>query len=131
MKRFYIILIVLLMVSSARAQWGSSCLPEGITFNTQAQIDSFQVNYPGCIEIEGDVIIGFLNAGSCDITYLSGLSVLTSIGGNLIINVDESLTSLTGLENLTLIGSYLSININYALASLTGLEGLTSIGGGA
>ena len=30
------------------------CLPEGITFTTQAQIDSFQTNYPVCSEIEGE-----------------------------------------------------------------------------
>ena len=34
------------------------CLPEGITFTTQEQIDNFQTNYPGCTEIEGDVYIG-------------------------------------------------------------------------
>ncbi len=33
-----------------------SCLPDGITFETQAQIDSFQVNYPGCTEVEGNVV---------------------------------------------------------------------------
>jgi S-formylglutathione hydrolase FrmB len=53
-----------------------SCLPQGITFTNQAQIDNFQTNYPGCTEIEGDVTI----AGD-DITNLNGLSVLTSIGG--------------------------------------------------
>ena len=37
-----------------------SCLPEGIEFTTQEQIDNFQTDYPGCIEIEGDVtIIGY------------------------------------------------------------------------
>ncbi len=35
----------------------SPCLPEGITFTTQAQIDNFQLNYPGCTEIEGDMKI--------------------------------------------------------------------------
>jgi len=49
-----------------------SCLPEGIIFETQFQIDSFQINYPGCTEIEGivkigdyglntDILINFLN----------------------------------------------------------------------
>ena len=33
------------------------CLPQGIIFTIQAQIDSFQVNYPGCTEIEGYVEI--------------------------------------------------------------------------
>jgi hypothetical protein len=67
------------------------CLPEGITFTTQEQIDNFQTNYPGCTEIEGDVGIG-----GYDITNLNGLNVLTTIGGNLLI-VESALTSLSGL----------------------------------
>ena len=54
----------------------SPCLPQGITFTTQEQIDNFQVNYPGCTEIEGDVII----SGE-DITNLEGLNVVTDVGG--------------------------------------------------
>jgi len=52
------------------------CLPEGITFETQAQIDNFQENYPGCTMIEGDV-----NISGPDITNLIGLSSIISIGG--------------------------------------------------
>ncbi len=52
------------------------CLPSGITFTTQEQIDNFQSIYPNCTEIEGDMII----EGN-DITNLEGLSVLTAIGG--------------------------------------------------
>ena len=55
-----------------------SCLPEGITFSSQAQIDSFQNNYPGCTEIEGDVIIS-----GASIYNLNGLGVLNTIGGDL------------------------------------------------
>ena len=33
--------------------FSQGCLPEGITFTTQEQIDNFQTNYPGCTEIEG------------------------------------------------------------------------------
>ena len=74
MKTLYILFIGLLVSGGVMAQ---PCLPEGITFTTQAQIDSFQINYPNCTEIEGDVII------SGYITNLYGLSVLTSIEGNL------------------------------------------------
>jgi hypothetical protein len=113
----------------------SSCLPEGITFTTQEQIDNFQTNYPGCTEIEGDVTISGYN-----IANLNGLNVLTSIGGTLTIGVNgwmnNNLTSLTGLENLNFIGEDLLIGGtglglpgNPNLTSLTGLENLTSIGG--
>jgi len=93
------------------------CLPQGITFTNQAQIDNFQTNYPGCTEIEGDVTINGSN-----ITNLNGLSVVTHIGGDLDISYNSALTSLTGLESLTSIGGYLRIWDNNVLTSLTGLE---------
>jgi len=109
---------------------GQACLPEGITFTTQAQIDQFQTNYPSCTEIEGSVQInGF------DIENLYGLSVLTSIGGTLEIGsnqtgiCNQSLTDLSGLDNLTFIGSNLDICRNIVLQSLEGLDNVTSIGG--
>ena len=105
--------------------FSQSCLPEGIYFETQAQIDSFQVNYPGCTQIEGDVII----YSQDEISSLNGLSVLTSIGGNLEIGYNIGLTNLTGLDNLITIGGNLWIYANFELTSLSGLENLTSIGG--
>ena len=108
-----------------------SCLPEGITFITQEQIDSFQVNYPGCTQIEGDVTISGL-----DIENLNGLNVLNSFDGNLFIH-ETSLTSLDGLNNITSVGGslwigYEDIDIaigNPLLQSLSGLENLNSVGG--
>jgi len=103
------------------------CLPEGIIFSTQAQIDSFQINHPNCTEIEGDVSIEGLN-----ITNLNGLNVLISIGEWLTIGGygtgNPALTSITGLENLTSVGEGLEIRNNNVLTSLTGLENLTFIG---
>ncbi|MCD4730087.1 MAG: T9SS type A sorting domain-containing protein, partial [Bacteroidales bacterium] len=106
----------------------SSCLPEGITFTTQAQIDSFQTNYPNCTEIEGDVQIGEWG-GSADIHNLDGLIVLNSILGSLNIYANDSLPNLSGLNNLTYIDDSLHINSNNALTSLTGLENLNYING--
>ena len=127
MKKLIIISFALLAMSSAHAQ---GCLPEGITFSTQVQIDSFQINYPGCTEIEGDVSIN-----GTDITNLNGLSVLTSIGGDFTIGVypsgeNISLESLSGLENLTSIGGSLNIDNNPLLKDITSLSGLTYIGSG-
>jgi hypothetical protein len=78
---------------------GQGCLPDGITFTTQDQIDNFQTNYPNCTEIEGDVTVGDFWQGG-NISNLNGLSVLTSIGGNLVIYNNDALTSLTGLDNI-------------------------------
>jgi len=106
----------------------SSCLPEGITFTTQAQIDNFQINYPNCTEIEGDVNIGGLYGGT-DITNLNELSVITSIGGKLEIIGNDSLSNLSGLNNLTFIGGHLVFKLNEIMTSLVGLENLTSVEG--
>jgi len=97
----------------------TSCLPEGITFSTQEQIDNFQVNYPYCTEIEGDVEID-----GDDITNVDGLSILTSIGGYLDISDNPILTSLAGLINLTSIGEELIIKNNAVLSSLAGLDSI-------
>jgi CubicO group peptidase (beta-lactamase class C family) len=109
--------------------FSNSCLPEGITFNTQSQIDNFQTNYLNCTEIEGNVTIGVF-IGTTDIANLNGLSVITSIGGNLKIYNNDSLTSLMGFNNLMSVGGFLSIENNYSLTNLTGLENLESTEGG-
>jgi hypothetical protein len=99
------------------------CLPEGINITTQAQIDSFQMNYPDCIDIEGDVWIH-----GNDITNLNGLNVVTYIGGKLRISWNPSLTSLSGINNVSFIGGGLEIYNNNYLTSLSGLESINSIG---
>ena len=100
------------------------CLPEGITFSTQAQIDSFPINYPTCTSI-----VGLVEINGANITNLNGLSNLNFIGGELrIINAD-SLIHLTGLENLSSIGGKLSISGNDALVNLNGLNNLILLSG--
>ncbi len=110
------------------------CLPYGnYYFITQDDIDNFEVNYPGCKELEGNLKIGGWYGGSSNITNLNGLSALTSIGGNLKISTTNSLSSLTGLEGLTYVQGKMEIGYlnckNAALTSLTGLDNLVSIGG--
>jgi hypothetical protein len=107
------------------------CLPYGnYYFLSQADIDNFASNYPGCRSLEGYVLI----EGN-DISNLLGLGSITSIGGNLLIGTNfygisnSSLTSLGGLDSLTSIGGFLSIENNTILENLTGLENVTSIGG--
>lgn len=126
MKKF--LLATILVGCCVISVFPQPCLPEGITFTTQAEIDNFQTNYPGCNEIEGDVTID-----GEDIASLEGLIVLTSIAGTLQIGNGEfggnpSLTNLAGLDSLTSIGGDLLILINPALSSLTGLASLSSVG---
>ncbi|MEA3479070.1 MAG: hypothetical protein U9R60_12870 [Bacteroidota bacterium] len=118
--------IILFLFVQAMA-CSQSCLPNGIVFSTQAQIDNFQTNFPGCTVIEGHVLI--MSAENNAITNLSGLSILTSIGEYLWIKSNGDLNSLEGLENITSIGGYLHIDNNNDLTSLAGLDNLTSIGG--
>ena len=120
MKRLLFLLMMFLFLDSTIAQ---SCLPNGIFFFTQAQIDDFQINYPNCTEIQGDVII----QGN-DITNLDGIDVLTLIGGDLSILFNPILNDMAGLANVVSIGGGLYITHNFSLNSLSGLEGLTSIG---
>lgn len=122
MKNLALLIFTLLTINLTTIS--QPCLPNGITFTTQTQIDSFQITNPNCTEIEGDVKIYGGN-----ITNLNGLNVLTSIGGDLIIGDsynggNPSLTSLTGLNNVTSIGGALSIMDNDVLINLTGLENL-------
>jgi hypothetical protein len=122
------ILIFLILISIYSV--GQSCLPDGITFNNQAQIDSFSFNYPGCKEIEGNVTI----TGG-DISNLLGLNEITKMNGFLGILNADSLITLQGLNNLCEIDGQLWIGYygpygNMSLESFSGLERLKTIGQG-
>lgn len=117
------ILSVLLTVFFAAMIHAQNCLPEGITFSTQSQIDSFQVNYPGCTIIEGNVVIS-----GDDITNLNGLSVLTAVESDLGIDGNPLLSNLSGLHNVTQVGADFDIADNASLTDLTGLESLIYTG---
>ncbi len=127
--------------------WSQSCLPEGITFTFQNEIDQFHNNYPGCKVIEGNVYI--INN---QITNLDGLLGLTAINGTLYLQHLSQLGTLHGLDSLryigmdfwltnvptaglmplnklTTVGRNLLIHENSQLANLNGLENLDTIGG--
>jgi hypothetical protein len=103
----------------------SSCLPEGITFTTQEQINNFQLDYPGCTSIEGDLFI-FGN----EIFSLSGLNVIANVHGTLNITGNDSLNDFSGLENMTYIGESLFVDDIDRISDLNGLNNLAFIGSG-
>ena len=119
-----LIILLALVAISHSIVFSQGCLPEGITFTTQEQIDNFQTNYPDCTEIEGDVHIH-----GDDITNLQGLNVITSIVGKLWMQNNDALTGLSGLESLTSVGGDLWFIHNVAVTSILGFENLSSIGG--
>lgn len=144
MKKNVLITILALFIQTVASS--QSCLPEGISFVIQQDIDEFTTYYPNCTEIEGDVTIsggwdldslykitrigGFLRILDNDeIDDFVGLDSLTTIGGYFEIFSCEDLDDLSGLESLTSIGGDLEIVQNYNLGNLTGLSSLTSIGG--
>ena len=129
MKNILTLFVAFSAITVTLAQ--SPCLPEGITFTTQAQIDNFRGNYPGCTEIQGDVEI---NGG--DITNVDSLFTITLIQGSLTIgdahqfpSGNPNLEDLSGMINLTSVGQDLTIAQNYLLMDLAGLENLNAIGG--
>jgi hypothetical protein len=101
-----------------------SCLSGEGHFTSQAEIDNFQSDYPGCIDIEGDLII----EGN-GITNLNGFIVLKSIQGTLWIKHCPDLASFSGLDSIAYIGEDLRIYDNDAFTSLSGLGKLEYIGG--
>jgi hypothetical protein len=121
MKKITLLIVLALIIQGTVLS--QPCLPSGITFTTQEQIDNFQTNHPNCTEIGGSLIVD-----GESIYNLDGLNVITSVGGNLQFMGCDILSSLTGLDNVTSLGGSLVVAGNDALFDLTGLEGLTSIG---
>lgn len=121
-----IFLSILLCSLAATGAGAQSCLPEGIKFISQAQIQAFPANYPGCVSIIGDVVIAEEMEG--DINNLNGLSQVISIQGFLEIQDNDALPDLRGLDALEEIGGKLSIFYNPSLNALDGMEQIRSIG---
>ena len=121
-----------------------SCLPDGISFSTQSQVDQFPALYPGCKTIEGtvyvrppgvtnlDSLIGLKSIGGdlsidANLTGLHGLDSLTSIGGNLWM-WSTSVQDMSGLSSLQSVqGEFLWLENNAQLSSLHGLENLATL----
>ncbi|MBK8700517.1 MAG: T9SS type A sorting domain-containing protein [Saprospiraceae bacterium] len=123
--RYFLVVFIFWLIASDVVM-GQSCLPAGINFSSQAQIDAFPTNYPGCTQILGNVTVN--DAVNGNITNLNGLANITSIGGFLYITSNNALTSISGLSNVATIGTGLNITSNNTLANLTGLGNLTSVG---
>lgn len=118
-----LISVLLITITS----FSQSCLPDGISFNNQIQIDSFKQNYPGCIEIEGWVWVE-----GHEIFNLFGLNEIIRINGDLGITNADSLINLQGLNNLCEIGGqfwigYYGPNGNMSLEDFSGVERLKRV----
>ncbi len=126
MKTKPILYIVILLTIITFRLNSQSCLPNGITFTSQQEIDNFANNYPGCTEILGYVSI--YSPDDNNIVNLNGLSQITAINGNLSITHNYSLSNFSGLDNLETIGGKLNVQNNWNLTSVSELNSLISIG---
>lgn len=126
-KRYFLFLFV----GFASHVLAAQC-PEGnVSLTSQDEVIAFVSTYPDCTEITGSLFIGrtFTSPIPTDISSLTGLAAITSVGGNLVIQINNVLTSLSGLDAITSVGGYLDIFANTALTSLSGLGAITSISG--
>jgi Receptor L domain/Thrombospondin type 3 repeat len=134
------ILICCLLIINLWAK-GQSCVNGLIVFNSQAEVDLFAVNYPGCIEINGNVFI------QGNITNLNALNNIEQINGKLnIVNAslnqsdlfpnlrqitnsllisNTSLVNLSGFNNLITVNNKIEIYSNDNLATINGFNVLT------
>ena len=98
------------------------CSPSDITLTTQAQVNALGVGSPPCSDV-----VGVLTISGADISDLTPLTALTSVGNDIIIDSNSILTSLAGLNHIVSTGNKVEITNNPALASI-GLTALTQVG---
>lgn len=118
MKRIFLSIVLLFLFQNGWSQC-PALANSTLGFETQADIAAFKADYPNCTEIPGNLRIVGNN-----VTDLSDLSQITSIGGTLIVN-STGITNLTGLGNLTSVESGLQILGNQSMTSLTGLGNIS------
>ncbi len=110
--------------------FAQTCLPEGIVLETQGQVDSFSINYPGCKVIEGDVYCGGqYNGYNKSIFNLHGLSQLEAIDGNFDLMLFDYLEDFSGLDNLSRVGGTFRIAYQDFLKNIKGLNSLDTVEG--
>jgi len=122
MKKAIVYLAFIVLIPFQLSAQG--CLPEGIIFTSQEEIDLFPQTYGSCHTIEG-----FLTIQGEDITNVDSLYSIRNIDSTLRIQSCPNLTSLLGFSNLENVKD-LNISFNNTLTSLSGIDKITSILGG-
>jgi hypothetical protein len=120
MKKLLLLITLFLTQKSLFSQ--GSCI--GLFATTQAHINTFAANNPGCHVITGGIYI----EGTA-ISSLAGLAQIDTIWGNLEFK-NTKLATLQGLQNLRFLGGTLRLSgITAADFSFAGLSKLNFIGG--
>lgn len=125
MKKYKAAILIIILILWFIDSNSQPCFPDGVIFETQSDIDNYQIDYPNCSNISGNVIIGN-NFG--DINNLIGLSIIDTIQGNLEIVYNPDLNNLNGLQNLKYVGGSLVLKNNYILQNVSSLGNLNHIG---
>jgi hypothetical protein len=118
MKKFLLLAAFFSASTIALAQ----CPPGPVLLTTQAEIDNFAANYPGCSVLTHDLRV---DGDTSAITNLNGLSGITS-AQDLFIH-STVIPNFQGLHNLVDVVN-LSIWFNGTITDLQGLSSLESIG---
>jgi len=124
MKHKY--LLAIFFTISCTYIYAQTCLPDGITFTRQSQVDSFNMVYPDCTELVGNLKIE--SANNTDITNVEALQNITKINGDLQISENSLLGDLAGLKNLTEIEGNLIVFNNPGIINVLGLNNLKQVG---
>ncbi|MEO1714821.1 MAG: hypothetical protein AAFU60_15940, partial [Bacteroidota bacterium] len=123
MKLPSLVLASLLLLSIPPLTSQNNCLPDGIIFTSQAEIDAFPSTYPGCAVIDGGIIIQEAQLG--DITSLDSLYPIKQVMGYFQINGNLMLPSLVGLDNLESADGGLDVFFCPAMENLDALASLS------
>ncbi|MEO6691832.1 MAG: T9SS type A sorting domain-containing protein [Saprospiraceae bacterium] len=112
----FFVLFTVIQFQTLKAQCGAG----GIVLNSQAEVDNFNVTYPNCHRV-----LGNLSLELTDITNLDGLSAIDSIDLSFNITNNTNLIDIEGLHNLKFVQDFTLAN-SPLLDNITGLRNLHS-----
>ncbi|MCF2489237.1 T9SS type A sorting domain-containing protein [Dyadobacter sp. CY347] len=121
MKKIYCLIALLLPFASF-----AQCPSGNVIISSQAELTDFANDFGGCTSLPESLHI-FGQPGASDITDLSPLSFITSVGTSISIEGVEGLTSLNGLHNIVSVGGNIEIYYNPLLTDLTALSKITNV----
>ena len=103
--------------------YSQSCIPGSLILSSQAEVDAFPANYPGCTIIEGNIAI------KGTVQNLNGLSQITRINETLLFSEEVVIQDFSGLNNLQYVGGSIYYKQDYIPGFINVLPGLDTVMG--
>lgn len=143
-RRVFVLLSFLL--GSTQMGFAQTCPNQQLTLSTQAEVDSFPINYPGCTDLDFGLIISGFGIKNLDSLYqikkvneleikynprlknLRGLDNLDSVIGTLFVRQNDSLINFEGLGELKYVSFEIDISHNLGIRNLKGFNKLNWTG---